>query len=454
MDSRFGIFIPSLREVNGFKVKEIKHIEQELEKHKKELAEAVNHLESVKETQTGATSVFRRGSIKVRNRNAEFQLTTPPQKQDDDAAKLMEAQSREQSIVLSITNLKQRLKTNTKFHERLVQETEPLAALRSDLVSLVAKYFFMHPSTEESYFSKQLDHAIDEFFIAHKDSHNLKTAAINVHRGVKLLKQDKGVVSANKDVDIVALEDIIFSLHFLQLANTFWPNLRSIAMPDSFDKIKGSGKGGSQRDNWAMASERLNMLKAHLSETADFLKKEQKTNIEVLNSVFMRIMDVSDKLKLVRFKMMEAKLMSLVPGTEKRTVKDSQWKRILEPDINFMKKVAVLDIVVKGVEEIGRAVGQIYVSSFKFEEEFAKEVPAQREEMQRSPSFTIVIEAPYEPPSTTNTPRNMSRQLSADDFPTPPSSAPPVPKIDASFRVDSMPRTAPIKSNSLPKDTP
>ncbi|KAJ3006446.1 UNVERIFIED_CONTAM: hypothetical protein HDU68_004062 [Siphonaria sp. JEL0065] len=377
--------------------KQIKIIEKELDTTKIDLAKSIRELEEVKESQSTTKS----GNLfKVRSCNDIVK---------EEAIK--EAEKTHAKLVTCLASLKSRLKTARKGQDRIQKEVPQLSqisTLRHDLERVIATIFFLDPSSEESYFSKQLDKLVQEFFEAHKQSIDLKTASENVQRGIRLLKNDNGVIYSQKEVDLVALEDIIFALHFLQLANTFWPNLRHIELPKSFD-IGCRGKG-SQRENWALASQRLRILKDHLNETFEFLKKEQMANIDSLNSVFSKCMEVSETLRLVRFKMLEARI-AAVPGlasmSERRLITDSQWGQMLAVDIEHMKKIALIQIVAKSHEEIGRAVGQIYLSTEELDVEFkpnqTKDTPPSYDEkggrgstLVKLEQFTIVVEAPSE----------------------------------------------------------
>ncbi|KAJ3019137.1 UNVERIFIED_CONTAM: hypothetical protein HDU68_010808 [Siphonaria sp. JEL0065] len=392
----------------GSMAKQIKILEKELNTTKTDLAKSIRELEEVKESQSTTKS----GNLfKVRSCNDIVK---------EEAIK--EAEKTHAKLLNSLASLKSRLKTTRKSQDCLQKEVPQLSqisTLRHDLERVIAKLFFLDPSSEESYFSKQLDKLAQEFFEIHKQSNNLKIASENVQRGIRILKNDTGVTYSQKDVDLVALEDIIFALHFLQLANTFWPNLRHIELPKSFD-IEYRGKG-SQRENWALASQRLRIFKDHLNETFEFLEKEQRANIDSLNSVFSKCMEVSETLRLVRFKMLEARI-AAVPGladmSERRLITDSQWSQMLVVDIEHMKKIALMQIVAKSHEEIGRAVGQIYLSADELEVEFrpnqTSNTPLLYDEKGRGPTlvkfeqFTIVVEPPEEikasPSSTPGSP--------------------------------------------------
>ncbi|KAI9349147.1 hypothetical protein BDR26DRAFT_1004255 [Obelidium mucronatum] len=414
--------------------KEIKTLEQELETTKKGLAASIRELETIKEAQQASPLTKSGGLFKTRSCNDVVKEEA-----------LKEAEANHIKLLRSLTEIKQRLKHAKRIHDRLVlppqtqhhhhhhhsrKESNPasaispavptttatyrdLATLRKTLQTVIAKLFYLMPSTEETHFSKTLNTLTNEFHEAHKQSNNLRTALRNIQRGIRLLKTDNGVVlSSNKDVDVVAMQDIMFALHFLQLAHAYWPNLRNIELPKSVEtggtsssstcSSSSNGKG-SQRENWALATQRLKILKAHLDETQDFLKKEQLANVNTLNSVFSRGMDVSETLRLLRFKMLEARLaaasLNVTDMAERRAVSDTHWCRLLDVDIDQMKKIAMLEVIATSPEEIGSCLGQIYVSS-EIEREFGllikESAPRECAVGIKFEPFTIVVEPPAE----------------------------------------------------------
>ncbi|KAJ3082811.1 hypothetical protein HK100_009580, partial [Physocladia obscura] len=137
---------------------------------------------------------------------------------------------------------------------------------RAEVAEIIVKVFIMQPDHEEEYYSKVLDRAVKLFYKNYTDKVNIKAALRSVTRAHNLMQYDTRI-GGGEHINIAAVENMFFSLHFLDLAHSYWPDLKQVEISNQLEDVMGE---------WfvSVSTARLDILKAHIVGTQTFLNKE------------------------------------------------------------------------------------------------------------------------------------------------------------------------------------
>ncbi|KAJ3129361.1 hypothetical protein HK100_008676 [Physocladia obscura] len=235
------------------------------------------------------------------------------------------------------------------------------AQKRAEVAEICTRLCIIEPDNAEEYYSRVLERAVKLFYKLHVDLANVKAALESIGRAHNLMKPDLAHGSGDV-VDIAIVQDMIFSLHFLDLAHTYWPDLKIVKFDSELERLKMIRMNNSNSTSIAtarIATARLRLLRSHIVNNQVFLDKEGTSVIAKLKTAFEKINILSKQLFNARFRVLENRLLTINDETPRNLPVGSRDilfridKRLLENVVNDTG-------VVSSEEEIGRAVGLNY----------------------------------------------------------------------------------------------
>ncbi|KAJ3288973.1 hypothetical protein HDU79_004424 [Rhizoclosmatium sp. JEL0117] len=211
------------------------------------------------------------------------------------------------------------------------------------LLDMINKILSIKRDSEEQYYSRILDRAIKQFFKLTTEANSIRAAIKSVERGYNLMKWDTYVSSDNP----AALEDMFFALHFLDLAHSYWPKLKRVEFPPALEK-----------NSFANASARLQILQTHMIETKRVLLSDQSENQGHLETTRANLTILGDHVAAVRLRVLETSVQSI--GIHGRVHVSGTSRLIFKQDALLLNAFMNGDAIADSEEVVGIAVGQLY----------------------------------------------------------------------------------------------
>ncbi|KAJ3106706.1 hypothetical protein HK100_003699, partial [Physocladia obscura] len=220
---------------------------------------------------------------------------------------------------------------------------------RTEFAEVVSKLFVTQPDHEEEYYSRVLDRAVKIFYKNYLDVVNVKAALRSVTRAHNLMARDTRI-GGGEYINIAAVENMFFSLHFLDLAHSYWPNLKRIEISNLLESDKFS----------SISTARLDILKSHIANTQNFLNNEVATVTLSLQKTFEKLDVLSNQLANARLRVLESRLQTATNDAP-RILQPGSRDLLFKLDKTFLKNVVQDKVAVSNEEEIGRAAGLNYL---------------------------------------------------------------------------------------------
>ncbi|KAJ3225357.1 hypothetical protein HDU81_007966 [Chytriomyces hyalinus] len=285
----------------------------------KKVADAKEHLD-------GAEGMFVMNREKERSKRREVYAAN--QHAEKTAIDIMTAEIEQ----LNVTSLQV---------SELGRKIEFLQSKREQLNSIVSKIFSIDPDREETYVSKMLDKAVSSFFRAHKEFAGIRDAVDTIEHAHKVVKEHYSAAIGDHS------NTFALTLYYLALATQSWPKLREIPIPPSIET--------SSQATYVS----LGILVKHLKFILDFLAKDQVVVVANVRKCYSNVIGAAKQAHSVRYKVLELRK-QIVLGENYPAQAEGEISALLfRVDLEYLEKVASLDVVVKDETPIGKAAGQI-----------------------------------------------------------------------------------------------